>query len=82
MTTATTVTWNPLNSQQTASEIGQKAAEMQSQGKTDNVPNETWPAGTGNPPLIVVREWTTLADAQVWIDFLAPYNPLSAVINT
>jgi hypothetical protein len=82
MTTATTVTWNPLNSQAAISEIVQKAAEMQSQGKTDNVPNETFPDGEGNPPLIAVRQWTTLADAQEWIDFLAPYNPQSAVINT
>ena len=82
MTTATTVTWNPLNSQSVSSEIGAKAAEMQSQGKTDNVPSETFPDGAGNPPLIVVRQWTTLADAQEWIDFLAPYNPQSAVINT
>jgi len=82
MTTATTVTWNPLNSQAVSLEIGAKAAEMGSQGKTDNVPVDTYPNGAGNPPAIVVRQWTTLADAQEWIDFLAPYNPQSAVINT
>jgi len=82
MTTATTVTWNPLNSQEASSEILAKAADMQAQGKTDNVPDETFPNGAGSPPSIVVRQWTTLADAQEWIDFLAPYNPQSAVINT
>jgi len=82
MTTATTVTWNPLNSPSVASEICAKAADMQAQGKTDNVPVDTYPNGEGNPPAIVVRQWTTLADAQEWIDFVAQYNPQSAVINS
>jgi hypothetical protein len=82
MTTATTVTWNPLKSPSEVAELRAKAADMQAQGKTDNVPVETSPDGAGNPPLIVVRQWTTLADAQEWIDFVATYNPQSAVINT
>jgi hypothetical protein len=82
MTTQTTVTWNPLPSPEDAVIHHAKAESMASEGKTDNVPVETWPSGEGTPPAVVVRQWTTLQDAQEWLDFLAPYNPQSAVINS
>jgi len=82
MTTATTVTWDPLNLESENAEIGVKAADMQAQGKTNDLPVSTFPNGAGNPPAVIVREWTTLADAQEWIDFVAQYNPQSAVINS
>jgi len=82
MTTGTTVTWNPLVSGEDSVAIHAQAATMKAEGKTDNVPVETWPNGEGMPPEITVRQWTTLQDAQEWLDFLAPYNPQSAVINS
>ena len=82
MTTGTTVIWNPLVSSDDVATINARAATMESEGKTDNVPVETQPGGPGTVPLTVVRQWTTLQDAQEWLDFLTSYNPQSAVINS
>ena len=82
MTTGTTLIWNPLPTADQAAAMAAQATTMQLDGKTDNVPVATWPDGTpGVAPEQVVRQWTTLADAQEWINFCTPFNPQSAVID-
>lgn len=82
MTTGTTVTWDPLPSDTDIQAMNIQSATMASQGKTDNIPVKTWPNGEGNPPMVIVRQWTTPADAQEWLTFVGTYNPQSAVINS
>lgn len=83
MTTGTKIVWDTLLSPAEKQEIQDKAAVMASEGKTDNIPVTTCPGGIqGATPFSTVRQWTTVADAQEWIDFLAPYNPASAVITS
>jgi hypothetical protein len=75
----TQVVWNYEQmfdpSLQSAAET--KIAQMEQEGKTtgtkdrEYLPNNTW---------LVTRGWTSPEDAQEWIDFLAPYNPVSVTI--
>jgi hypothetical protein len=85
--TITTTTWDPIPADITI--FYQKALEMQAEGKTDDstkvvtyagVPGV--PGSVGPAPLVVVRQWATMQDAQEWIDFITPYNPQSAIINS
>lgn len=81
MTTGTQVVWDTYLPQAQLQEILNKADLMASEGKTDNIPVKTQPTSIVGATLFsTVRQWTTVADAQEWIDFLAPYNPASAVI--
>ena len=83
MTIGTTVTWDAFLSPEDNQSLRAKAAVMATEGKTDNISVNTYAGGIeGAMPLSTVRQWTTLADAQEWLDFLVPYNPVSAVINS
>lgn len=81
MTTETLVIWNPLPDSATTAERDAYCADAQAAGKTDNIPVITWPDGpVGVAPEQVARTWTTHQDAQDWVDFLAVYNPQSAIV--
>ena len=76
--TTTTVTWGADLTPAQSDLITTKAAEMAAQGKTDNNP-----VITNQPPdLIVVRTWTTLADAEEWVAFVEQFTPISATITS
>lgn len=51
-----------------------KANEMAAQGKTDGIPAVKTPSG--GTDVEVVRTWVSMAAAQEWHDFCAPYNPV------
>jgi len=74
----TIVVWDPLPGDSNTTQIEAKSAEMQSQGKTDNVAVVSDPP---YPPKTVTRTWTTLADAEEWILFIEAYTPQSATIS-
>ena len=78
MPISTIVVWNPLPSIGADSPIDAKAADMQAQGKTDNVPVVS---DAPYPPKTVTRTWTTVADAEEWIAFIETYAPSSATIQ-
>jgi hypothetical protein len=81
MTTLTTTIWDPIPADLTI--FRHRASEMQAVGKTDGTEIVTYAGGIkGVAPLIVVRHWATMQDAQEWIDFITPYNPQSAIINS
>lgn len=81
MTTETLVIWNPLADRSTAPERDAYCTAAQEAGKTDNIPVITYPDGPeGVAPMQVARTWTTHQDAQDWVDFLATYNPQSAIV--
>lgn len=64
----TTVTWNPIPSEEIRSEFRSIAQTWASQGRTNGQflsdPAEVPVSG----PYVITREFTTLADAQAWID--------------
>jgi hypothetical protein len=76
MTVETVVVWDPLPSQEITDILDAAAAAAALEGKTDNVPEKSEPPA----PLTVVRNWTTLADAEEWIALVEQYNPVSATI--
>lgn len=78
MTISTIVTWNPLPGPDNTTIIENKAAEMQAQGKTDNVPVVSDPP---YPPKTTTRTWTTVADAEEWVAFIETFSPVSATIQ-
>jgi hypothetical protein len=85
--TTTTVTWNPILTDYTMFDT--KSEEMRTAGKTNGATTITYNGVLSQPgmvpgsaPLVVVREWTTVEAAQEWIDFVTPYNPQSAIINS
>lgn len=55
-----------------------KAAEMQSQGKTDNNPLKNHE----ETQYQVTRTWTTVADAEEWIVYVEQFGPISATIQS
>ena len=76
MTVQTVVIWDPVVSQEVKDIFDTAAAQAALEGKTDNMPEKSpLPA-----PVTIVRTWTTLADAEEWIAFVAPYNPISSTI--
>lgn len=78
MTISTIVVWDPLLDPADVTAIDAKAAEMQAEGKTDNVPVISNPP---YPPKTTTRTWTTVADAEEWIVFVENYSPASATIE-
>lgn len=79
MTTSTLVTWHPLDPNGADGQaIYNKAALMQSEGKTDNVKVRT---DLPNGDYVITRTWNTPADADEWIAFVLAYNPVSAVLG-
>jgi hypothetical protein len=78
MTISTIVTWDPLLVETSVDEINAKATAMAAEGKTDNIATHNEPP---HPPMITVRTWTTMADAEEWIAFVESYSPASATIQ-
>jgi hypothetical protein len=64
----TVVTWNPIPSEQIRTEFRQIASDWAIQGRTNGqfLADPAEVPATG--PYVVTREFTTLADAQAWMD--------------
>ena len=76
--TTTNVEWAPGQpSEEESAQIRDKAAEMASQGKTDNNPTTT----QVGDDIIYQRTWTTVTDAEEWVTFVEQFNPVSATIT-
>ena len=76
MTIQTVIVWDPIVSQEVKDIFDAAAAQAALEGKTDNQPEKS----PLTAPCTTVRTWTTLADAEEWIAFIQPYNPVSATI--
>ena len=74
MTIQTVIVWDPVVTPEVKEIFDNAAAQAALEGKTDNLPTKT------PLPATTIRNWTTLADAQDWIAFVLPYNPVSADI--
>lgn len=59
-------------------QIQLKAQEMKVAGKTDDDPIRV----QLETEYQFTRTWTTLANAEEWIAFIEPYNPVSATIQS
>jgi len=65
----TRIVWNPLPSEEILQQIRTKAARWAADGKTDGqMLTDPLPPPT-TVPYSVVREWTTVQDAQDWITY-------------
>jgi hypothetical protein len=71
--TKTETTWNTpgLPTLETSDIIKAKAAQMQLEGKTDNI---SVTCSCENNTLEVKRTWTTLENAQEWVAFMSQYS--------
>ena len=69
MTISTQFTWDPISDAAQVEQMNNKIAEMVAQGKTNGTYTSNWINQYPNPPMICSRPWTTVADAQEWIDF-------------
>jgi hypothetical protein len=76
MAIQTVIVWDPIVSQEVTDILKSAAAAAALEGKTDDLPENSPPPA----PITVVRNWTTLADAQDWIALVTTYNPVSATI--
>jgi hypothetical protein len=81
MAATTQIVWNYQQQfDQTINTAAQaKVQQMESEGKTTGMKDLEW---LSNNTWQVTREWVSTEAAQEWIDFLLPYNPISAnIIN-
>lgn len=72
----TIVIWAQQPGPEIIDQLAVKALAMTEEGKTDDIFEQT----TVPQGVQVTRTWTTVEDAQEWVDFLAPYNPASTQI--
>ena len=65
----TRVVWNPIPSEEIRAQFRDMAAQMAADGKTDGTFVADPPPVPETGPYTIVREWTTVQDAEAWIAY-------------
>ena len=82
----TRTVWNPLLTPTENATVQARANELFLAGETISEFPTTMPNPGGIThnvaPMTVVRGWNSLESAQAWVAYLAPYNPLSCIIES